>query len=173
MISALFCLVMDTNLPPKTLYDFKADTIDGKPKELKEYKGKVVLVVNTASKCGLTPQYEGLEELYKANKEKGFVILGFPANDFNGQEPGTNTEIAEFCKANYGVTFPMFSKITVAGEKMNPLYAWLIENTDKKPIEWNFAKFLIDREGRVIERFPSRMKPEDPKMTEAIAKALG
>jgi len=175
-VGAYFALRPDPKVPAapagKGFYDFTFDSLAGKPTELKQYKGKVVMVVNTASKCGLTPQYEGLEKLYEDNKEKGFVILGFPANDFAGQEPGTNEEIAEFCKANYGVSFPMFGKTKVTGEDMNPLYAWLIDQTDKKPIEWNFAKFLVGRDGKVIKRFPSKMKPEDPAIAEALKSAL-
>jgi glutathione peroxidase len=156
----------------KSLYDFNVDQIDGKAMELKKLKGKVVLVVNTASKCGLTPQYEGLEALYDKYKEKGLVIIGFPANDFAGQEPGTNEEIATFCKAKYDVSFPMMSKVTVVGEKMHPLYAWLINATDKKPIEWNFAKFLVGRDGKTIERFSSRTSPSDAKLVGAVESML-
>jgi glutathione peroxidase len=175
-VGAYLVLRPDTKVPAapegKGFYDFTLDSLGGKPTELKQYKGKVVLVVNTASKCGLTPQYAGLEKLYEDNKEAGLVVLGFPANDFGQQEPGTNKEISEFCTKNYGVTFPMFSKITVTGENMHPLYAWLLDQTDKKPIEWNFAKFLIGRDGNVIKRFPSKMKPEDPEIAAALKTAL-
>lgn len=158
---------------PSSLHDFSMKAIDGKETPLAKYKGQVVLVVNVASKCGLTPQYEGLEAMYKANKAQGFTVLGFPANQFGGQEPGTDAAIYQFCTGTYNVTFPMFSKIVVKGEGMHPLYQWLLENDGKDDeIEWNFAKFLIGRDGKVIARFPSRMKPSAPEITEAVAKAL-
>ncbi len=158
---------------PPSFHDFKVDNIDGKSTELAKYKGKVVLVVNVASKCGLTPQYEGLEALYKKYKDKGFVVLGFPANDFNGQEPGTNEEIKEFCTGTYDVTFPMFSKITVKGEDKHPLYKWLIEHADRhEEIEWNFAKFLVGKNGAVAARFTPQTKPGDPKIAAAIEAQL-
>lgn len=158
---------------PATLYDFKMDNIDGKATPLAQYKGKVVLVVNTASKCGLTPQYEGLEALYRKYKDKGFVILGFPANNFNGQEPGTNAEIKEFCTGKYEVTFPMFSKISVKGDDQHPLYKWLIEQTDKeKQVQWNFEKFLIAKDGTAAGRFAPQTKPDDPKLIAAIEAQL-
>ena len=157
----------------KSIYDFTMKDIDGKSRPLAEYKGKVVLVVNVASKCGLTPQYEGLEALYRANKEKGFVILGMPSNDFNGQEPGTDAEIKEFCTGKYDVSFPMFSKIKVKGQEAHPLYRWLVAQTaDKSDIDWNFAKFLIDREGRVVARFKARVKPTDEAFLAAIEEKL-
>src|SRR6476620_5260419 len=153
--------------PPATsIYDFKMKNIDGKDTPLAKYKGKVLLVVNVASKCGLTPQYTALEKLYTDYEKKGFVILGFPANEFAGQEPGTNEEIKTFCTGTYHVTFPMFSKIVVKGGEMHPLYQWLISNSDrpKDDIEWNFAKFLIGKDGKVIQRFDPRMTPNDPKV---------
>ncbi|RYG36764.1 glutathione peroxidase [bacterium] len=155
-----------------TLYDFKVKSLEGKDVDLADYKGKLVLVVNTASKCGLTPQYKGLEAMYEKYKEKDFVILGFPANDFGNQEPGTATEIVEFCDRNYGVTFPMFEKSTVLGENKSELYKWLVSNSDrpKDEIEWNFAKFLVSREGKVIARFEPKETPE--MIDEKIAKAL-
>jgi len=159
------------------VYQFKVESIDGKAVSLEEYRGKVLFIVNVASKCGFTYQYEGLEALYKRYKDKGFVILGFPANDFKKQEPGTNAEIKEFCRLNYGVTFPMFSKITVVGRDMHPLYDYL---TSKKTnpefsgkITWNFNKFLIGTDGKILARFGSRDKPESAKVIEAIEKALG
>lgn len=155
-----------------TLHDFTLDTIEGKPMPLAKFKGKVVLAVNVASKCGLTPQYEALEKLYKAKKDQGLVILGFPANEFGNQEPGTNKEILEFCTANYGVTFPMFSKIVVKGEGIHPLYKWLIEKTDGKDIEWNFAKFVVSKDGERVTRFPSRSKPDSAEVLAAIDKEL-
>lgn len=158
----------------KSIYEFKMKDIDGKDLPLSKYKGKVLLVVNVASKCGLTPQYEGLEKIYEKYKKQGFVILGFPANEFAGQEPGTNAEIKQFCTGNYHVTFPMFSKIVVKGEGINPLYTWLIESSDrpKDDIEWNFAKFLIGKDGTVIKRFSPKLTPESPEVTEAIEAAI-
>ena len=158
---------------PSTLYDFKMDDIDGKPVELAKYKGKVVMVVNVASKCGLTPQYAGLEATYKKYKERGLVVLGFPANEFGGQEPGTNAEIKEFCTGKYSVTFPMFSKIVVKGEGIHPLYKWLLEQTDNKvDIEWNFAKFVVGKDGKVVARFHPKTAPADEALLAAIEKAL-
>jgi len=152
-------------LSAQTIYDFTMNDIDGNPVSLSEYKGKVVMIVNVASKCGLTKQYEGLEALYKAYQEKGFVILGFPCNQFMGQEPGTEAEILEFCTVNYGVTFPLFSKIEVNGDGAHPLYQFLRKKLpgtgSKSDIEWNFAKFLIGRDGKPVERFNPRTKPED------------
>jgi glutathione peroxidase len=147
--------------------------IDGKPVDLSAYKGKVVLVVNVASQCGYTKQYAGLQKLYDARKDKGFVILGFPANDFGAQEPGSDAEIARFCSANYGVTFPMFSKITVKGAGKAPLYKALTEAADPKgEVSWNFEKFLIGKDGAVIGRFKSGVAPDDAKLVAAIETAL-
>lgn len=170
MITALALLA----LAPATLYDFKATDIDGKAVALKKFKGKVVLVVNVASKCGLTPQYEGLEALYKEFKPKGLVIVGFPANDFNGQEPGTAEEIKTFCTGKYNVTFPLMSKISVKGEAQAPLYKWLIANSDRpnEDIEWNFAKFVVGRDGKVLKRLKPQQKPTDSEVREAIETAL-
>lgn len=159
----------------KSLHDFTMKDIDGKNVKLDKYKGKVVMVVNVASKCGLTPQYEALQALYAKYKEKGLVILGFPANDFGSQEPGTEAEIKQFCSSKYNVTFPMFSKITVVGDKMNPLYSWLINSTPNAKadaIEWNFAKFLVGKDGRPLARFGSRTKPDDAAVVKAIEAAL-
>ncbi|EAC6095192.1 glutathione peroxidase, partial [Listeria monocytogenes] len=135
--------------------------MNGKEIALSDYKGKVLLIVNTASKCGLTPQLEGLEAMYKKLGGDNFEILGFPCNQFLRQDPGSDEEILEFCQMNYGVTFQMFSKIKVKGKDASPLYKYLTEQTGGKKVEWNFAKFLIDENGEVIERFPSKMKPED------------
>lgn len=157
---------------PESLHDFVMEDIDGKAQALAKYRGKVVLVVNVASRCGLTPQYEGLEKLYRSYKDKGLVILGFPANDFNGQEPGTNEEIKAFCTGKYDVTFPMFSKISVLGPDKHPLYQWLVDSTDDTEVDWNFHKFLVDRDGKVIARFPARTKPDDKALTTAILLAL-
>ncbi len=148
--------------------------IDGNEVDLSRYKGKVVLIVNTASKCGLTPQYEGLQKLYEQKKDDGLVILGFPANDFRNQEPGTNEEIAEFCTSRYGVTFPMFEKIAVTGENKHPLYAQLAAQPE--PIggepKWNFTKFLVDREGRVAARFEPKVTPDDPALVRKVEELL-
>ena len=154
-------------------YKFEMNDIDGKRLSLEKFKGKVVLVVNVASFCGNTKQYANLEVNYLKYKSKGFVTLGFPANNFNGQEPGSNQEIKEFCTSKYNVTFPMMAKISVKGDDIHPLYKWLISQSEPvKDIDWNFAKFLINREGKVIARFPARMNPEDPQITSAIEKAL-
>lgn len=158
------------------LYDFAMKDIDGQDVGLKTYKGDVLLIVNVASRCGLTPQYTGLEALNRKYRDQGLVILGFPANNFMGQEPGTNLEIKAFCTENYGVTFPMFSKISVKGEDQHPLYRYLTsETTDPDfagEITWNFNKFLVDRKGRIVNRFDSGVKPEDPQLVEAIEAAL-
>jgi len=157
--------------------DFTVKDIDGKDVDLaKTYKGKVVLVVNVASKCGLTPQYAELEKLYGGYKERGLVILGFPANEFGAQEPGTNSEIKKFCTSEYKVTFPMFSKIVVKGEGIHPLYAFLTgTETDPSfsgPIKWNFTKFLVNRKGEVVARFEPKDAPESEAVKTAIEKAL-
>lgn len=144
--------------------------LNGTPQDLGEYLGEVTLVVNTASKCGLTPQFEGLQALYAANRERGFNVLGFPANDFMEQEPGSADEIAEFCQINYGVEFPMFEKTTVVGDEANPLFSELASQSEEP--EWNFAKYLIDREGRLVRKFPAPMTPEDEELTAAIEEAL-
>jgi glutathione peroxidase len=157
-----------------SIYDFSMANIDDHKVKLGHYKGKVLLVVNVASKCGYTPQYAGLEALYKDYKSKGFVILGFPANNFGSQEPGTNTEIKQFCTGKYNVTFPMFSKISVKGEDEDPLYKWLIASSDRPndDIEWNFCKFLIGKDGRVIARYKSAVTPDSPELKSAIDAAL-
>lgn len=144
-------------------YDFTANRMNGKEIKMEEYKGKVLLIVNTASKCGLTPQLEGLENLYKEYKDKNFEILGFPCNQFANQDPGTNKEISEFCLINYGVTFTMFEKIDVNGQNAHPIYKFLKENakgTFGSEIKWNFTKFLIDKEGNVIKRYAPITTPE-------------
>lgn len=150
-----------------SFYDFKPLDKKGQPVPLSEYKGKVVLIVNTASKCGFTPQYEGLEKLYKGIKEKhgdDFVILGFPCNQFGGQEPGTDDDIQSFCQINYGVTFPIFGKTDVNGDKANPLFEWLKEEKPGllgiKKVKWNFEKWLVGRDGKVKQRWASTTKPE-------------
>jgi glutathione peroxidase len=159
-----------------SIYNFDMINIKGDTLKLSEYAGKVTLIVNTASKCGFTYQYEGLEKLYKTYKDQGFVILGFPANNFLKQEPGSDVEIANFCSINYGVTFPMFSKISVRGKSIHPLYEYLTSK-DTNPefsgkISWNFNKFLISRDGKIINRFGSRVKPENEDLIKAIEEAL-
>ena len=149
----------------QNIFDIEVKTIDGKPITLNSYKGKVMLIVNVASKCGFTSQYEGLEELYKKYAEKGFVILGFPCNQFGSQEPGSEEEIMSFCRLNYGVTFPMFAKIEVNGSDAHPLYVHLKKQRPgllgSGSIKWNFTKFLVDREGRVMQRFAPSKKISD------------
>ena len=148
--------------------------LDGREEALETYKGKVVLVVNVASKCGLTPQYKGLQSLYEQYEGQGLEILGFPANDFMGQEPGSDTEISEFCEINYGVTFPLFSKITVKGEEMHPLYQEL--TTMPEPIGgdvlWNFQKYLLNREGEVVAKFGPKTEPRDPALVAQVESLL-
>lgn len=160
----------------KSVLDFKMKDIDGKEVDLAKYKGDVILMVNVASKCGLTPQYKELEAMYRKYKDRGFVILAFPANQFGGQEPGTDQEIKSFCTSKYDVTFPVFSKIVVKGEGIHPLYQFLTEKeTDGKfagEIGWNFAKFLVNRKGEVIDRFDPREKPDSSKIVSAVEKAL-
>jgi glutathione peroxidase len=150
-------------------------SMDGKTSTLAEYKGKAVLVVNVASRCGLTPQYKQLEEIYRKYKDRGFIVLGFPANNFLGQEPGTDEQIREFCELNYGVTFPVFSKISVKGKDIHPLYAWLTgKETDPEfagDITWNFNKFLLDPDGKVAGRW-GREKPDDPEIIRKIESLL-
>ncbi|HEY0257536.1 MAG TPA: glutathione peroxidase [Candidatus Methylacidiphilales bacterium] len=152
--------------PVQSLYDLKVHSLDDKPVDLAQYKGKVVLVVNTASKCGFTPQYAGLEKLYLDYKDKGFVILGFPSNDFGGQEPGTPQEIATFCTSKYNVTFPMFEKVVTKGEGQAPVYQFL--TTGFPAPTWNFCKYLVDKNGKVISEFPSKVTPESPELHSAI-----
>jgi glutathione peroxidase len=161
---------------PTSPLDFTVKDIDGKDANLADLKGKVVMMVNVASKCGNTPQYEGLEALYEKYKGKGLVILGFPANNFGSQEPGTEAEIKEFCSSKYKVTFPMMSKISVKGEDKAPLYDFLTsEKTNPKfagEVKWNFGKFLVGRDGSVVGRFEPGTKPSDPKVVEAVEQAL-
>lgn len=155
-----------------SVHDFSAETITGEPQSLSKYKGQVLLVVNTASKCGFTKQYDGLQELYEKYKDRGFVVLGFPANNFMGQEPGTNEEIAQFCSARFNTTFPMFGKISVKGKDIHPLYAWLTGHPKGDKVSWNFNKFLIGRDGELIEQFGSRAAPNSENLIAALDKAL-
>ena len=177
------------------IYDTPVNTLTGEPADLKDYEGKVVLVVNVASKCGLTPQYEGLEKVYEQYKGQGLVVAGFPANDFRAQEPGTNEEIQTFCTTNFGVKFPLFEKITVVGPEKHPLYKTLIEEQPKAvslsevpfreklkgygiegnpepEILWNFEKFLVSRNGKVVERFAPDTQPDAPELKAAIESEL-
>jgi glutathione peroxidase len=156
---------------PKSIYDFTVNTIDGKPKNLSEYKGKKVIILNVASHCGYTPQYGDWEKFYEANKDK-FVVLGFPANNFGAQEPGSNDEIATFCTKNYGVTFPVFEKISVKGDDKAPLYQWLTDKkqngwNEKEPT-WNFCKYLVNEKGVLTNFFASDIKPTSKEFLEAI-----
>ncbi len=153
-----------------SIYDYEMTKMDGSTVSLKEYENQVVLIVNTASKCGFTKQFSGLEKLYQTYGEQGFVILGFPCGQFLNQELKTDQDTLEFCQLNYGVTFPMFSKIKVRGKDKAPLYDYLIKETGDKKIEWNFTKFLINREGKVVERFSSKVTPEE--MTSTIESIL-
>lgn len=156
-----------------TAYDFTLTGIDGKPMALSQYKGKPLLIVNTASECGYTPQYEDLEKLWLAYKDKGLVIIGVPSNDFGGQEPGTAQDIATFCKLNYGVTFPLADKTVVKGDKADPFYKWAGEKAGMigRP-KWNFHKYLIGADGRFVDWFSTQTKPMSPKITSAVDKAL-
>ncbi|WP_370651505.1 glutathione peroxidase [Luteitalea sp. TBR-22] len=156
---------------PASLYDLSTTTLDGKPAPLSAYKGTVTLVVNTASQCGYTPQYAGLQKLHDQLKGQGFSVLGFPSNDFGGQEPGSAQEIATFCQRNYGVSFPMFSKVvTRAGQGQSPVYAFL--GASGQLPGWNFSKYLVGKDGKVKAFFPSAVTPDDPALRKAIADAL-
>jgi glutathione peroxidase len=156
------------------IYDFTMEDIDNKPRSLRDFQGKVLMIVNTASFCGNTPQYAGLQTLYERYRDQGFTILAFPANDFGKQEPGDNKEIAEFCYTKYSLEFPLFSKITVIGDQKHPLYRYLTEDTAfKGEITWNFQKFLVNRDGTVIARYDPRQKPLSPQIVDDIENALG
>jgi glutathione peroxidase len=159
-----------------TIHDFELKTIDGKAQKLSAWKGKVLLVVNVASKCGLTPQYAGLEALYEEKKDAGFAVLGFPCNQFGGQEPGSDADVAAFCSTTYGVSFPLFSKLEVNGKGRAPLYAWLTAEKTKPDgpgdIAWNFAKFVVGKDGRIRARFNPRVAPDDAQLRAAIDSAL-
>jgi glutathione peroxidase len=148
-----------------SVYDIKVQTISGEAKSLSDYKGKVLVIVNTASACGLTPQYKGLQALYEQYQSQGLVVLGFPCNQFAGQEPGTNEEIQSFCELNYNVTFPLFAKVDVKGENAHPLFTYLVNNTPEPyrtgDIEWNFVKFLIDANGNIVKQYSARTEPAE------------
>ena len=160
-----------------TLHDFKLKTIEGKEQSLADFEGKAVLVVNVASKCGLTPQYAGLEQLHEKYAPRGFAVLGFPCNQFGAQEPGTEAQIQEFCTTNYGVKFPMFAKLEVNGAGRSPLYQWLTSQQTAPDgpgdIKWNFAKFVVDKRGNVVARFNPMIAPDAPELVAAVEKALG
>lgn len=162
--------------PVASLYEFTVKNIDGSDVKLDAYRGKVLLLVNVASRCGYTPQYDGLERIYKKYHGQGLEVLAFPANNFGGQEPGTNAEIKDFCTLKYNVTFPMFAKISVKGDDQHPLYTYLTaKETDPEfagPITWNFNKFLIGRDGKIVARFESKDEPESEKVKQAVEKAL-
>jgi len=176
---AIFCVLAGATAlaaAETSVYSFVMDDIGGKPVGLETFKGKVLLVVNTASQCGLTPQYEGLQALYAKYRDAGLVILGFPANNFRGQEPGSNEEIQEFCSVKYGVEFPLFSKISVLGQDIHPLYKYLTSGAGNADlagdITWNFEKFLFDRNGRISARFAPRTKPGSEEIVKAIEALL-
>ena len=160
--------------PDRYVLDFDMTRIDGSPESLSSYRGRVLLLVNVASRCGLTPQYDGLEALYERYRERGFAVLGFPANDFAGQEPGTDAEIADFCRSTYGVRFPMFSKIHVKGAGQHPLYRKLtgLPAPIGGEVEWNFQKYLVDRRGDVVARFAPRLTPDAPELVARIEALL-
>ncbi len=161
---------MGSDVVSRDVLGYEIEMIDGSKKSLEDYRGQVVMMVNVASECGLTPQYEGLEALYKEHKDAGLVVLGFPANEFGGQEPGTNAEIAEFCSTKFDVTFPMAAKIVVKGEGIHPLYEQLTSQADPVggEIEWNFDKFLVNRAGEVVGRFKPRTTPEDAELVASV-----
>ena len=159
------------DITAKSIYDFKVEGLSGGTIDFSAFKGKKILIVNTASKCGYTPQYEGLEKLYETYKDK-LVIVGFPANNFGGQEPGTNTEIQEFCKKNYGVSFPMAAKVSVKGDDIASIYKWLCNKSENgvldAEIKWNFGKFLLDENGKLLEYFPSKVTPMSEEITSKL-----
>jgi len=168
-------MIMAGSARAASIYDFTLPSIDGKPMPLAEFKGKVVLVVNVASRCGFTPQYSALESLYEKYKDQGFVVVGFPANNFGAQEPGSNQEIKTFCSRKYNVTFPMYGKVSVKGDDQTPLYKYLTRQTGPAiagDIKWNFTKFLVDRKGNVVQRFDSAVTPDSKEVVSAVEKQL-
>jgi glutathione peroxidase len=169
LISTLFAA--SAMLAANSVHDFSLTTIEGQPAPLSQYKGKVVLLVNVASQCGYTPQYAGLQSLYEKYKDKGLVIVGVPANNFGGQEPGSNEEIKTFCTRKYNVSFPMMSKVSVKGSDMIPLYGYLTSQTGGD-VKWNFTKFLVGKDGKIVQRFESKVTPESSEITGAIDQAL-
>jgi glutathione peroxidase len=173
---AFLCLLSAALFGASSVYDFTMNSLEGKPMPLADFKGKVMLLVNVASRCAYTPQYDGLEALFEKYKAQGLVVIGFPANNFGGQEPGTNAEIKDFCERTYHVKFPMYSKTSVKGADTAPLYQFLTSSAASPPtsgeIQWNFTKFLVDRSGRVIQRFEPDVEPQSREVIAAIEKAL-
>lgn len=175
LLMGLILMTAASLFAASSIYDFSLPSIDGKPMPLSEFKGKVILVVNVASRCGYTPQYTALESVYEKYKDQGFVILGFPANNFGQQEPGTNEEIKTFCSSKYNVTFPMYGKVSVKGDDQTPLYSYLTKEANASvagDIKWNFTKFLVDKNGHVVQRFESKVTPDSPEVVAAIEKQL-
>ena len=174
ILSAFFLLQVVCSHAADSIFDISLKDIDGQPASLKAYQGKVLLIVNVASKCGYTPQYAGLESLYKKYQEKGLAVLGFPCNQFGGQEPGTNEQIKQFCASKYEVTFPLFDKLEVNGPNRHPLYALLAGSGSPVPgdIKWNFNKFLVGRDGKILKRFDSKVKPDSVELVQAVEQAL-
>lgn len=175
LITGLILMVTHTQRAD-SIYQYELNSIDGKKISMEQFRGDVLLIVNTASECGFTPQYEGLQELHETYPDDGLQVLGFPANNFGGQEPGTEEEIAQFCEVNYGVAFPLFSKVSVRGEDIHPLFKYL--NGEQNPdftgdIEWNFEKFLIGRNGKLLRRFRSSTEPGSEELQKAVREALG
>ena len=174
LLAAVLCVQIIAVRAADSIYDIPLKDIDGKSTSLKPYKGKVLLVVNVASKCGYTPQYTGLQALYEKYKDQGLVVTGFPCNQFGTQEPGTDEEIKQFCTSKYSVTFPMFDKLEVNGANRHPLYKTLAgeDSPTAGDIKWNFTKFLVGRDGKIVKRFDSKVKPDSPEMIQAIEAAL-
>ncbi|MGA3087267.1 MAG: glutathione peroxidase [Terriglobales bacterium] len=175
LIAGAVLLTVGSVFAAASIYNFVLNSIDGKPLPLADYKGKVVLVVNVASQCGYTPQYSALESIFEKYRDQGFVVLGFPANNFGAQEPGTNEEIKTFCTRKYSVTFPIYAKISVKGPDQAPLYNYLTEQTGpsiRGDIKWNFTKFLVDRDGNVVQRFEPAVTPDSKEVIAAIEKQL-
>jgi glutathione peroxidase len=176
LLITAFLMIMTTDERTDSVHKYQINLINGKNISLSEFRGEILLIVNTASECGFTRQYAGLQKLYDIYSERGFSIIGFPANNFGGQEPGTNEEIAQFCEVNFGVTFPLSTKISVRGNDIDPLFEDLI-NTDNPDfagdIRWNFEKFLIDRNGNLLRRFRSNVSPDSAELKQAIEQALG
>ncbi len=173
LLAILFLTFQGVSVAETSVHSFTMKTIDGQDKNLADYKGKTLLIVNVASRCGFTPQYKGLEEIYQKYKGRGFEVLGFPANNFMGQEPGTDAEIKEFCSLKFHVTFPMFAKISVKGKDIDPLYKYLTTEADHNgDIQWNFNKFLVGPDGKVVERYGSSTDPKSEKIIQELEKLL-
>lgn len=177
IIALLFAsiLIMETKDTQTSFYDYTVTDITGEEVSLDIYKGKVIMIVNTASMCGFTKQYSDLQQLYETHRENGFVILGFPANNFGNQEPGSDEEIRAFCELNYNITFPMFSKVEVAGSDQHPLFSYLTQHENRDftgSINWNFEKFLVDRDGQLLRRFRTRVNPMDDVIRNAVSELL-